>query len=259
MVLHAYQSEVTAWVLGQRRRPRRGRILDLGAGTGTGTFALARQATGAEVIAVDMSAEFLAPPLATARRHGLADRVRTVQADLDAGWPDLGPVDLVWASLSLHHMADPDRVLRDVLAALRPGGLLAVVEMRLVPALPARRPRHRPPGARGPLPRRSWPARRGGRSRTWAPTGGAARGRRLHRRGAAALHHRPDRAPLPAGTGRYAQIFLQRVRAWLDDRLAADDLATFDALIDSDSPEGVLRRTDLVVRTARDVWVARRA
>ncbi|GII59230.1 hypothetical protein Pth03_76190 [Planotetraspora thailandica] len=38
-------------------------------------------------------------------RLGVADRIRTIQADLDQTWPALGPADLVWASASLHHMA----------------------------------------------------------------------------------------------------------------------------------------------------------
>ena len=52
--------------------------------------------------------------------RGLAGRVRALEADLDAGWPDLGPLDLTWASMSLHHLADPGRVLGDALAATRP-------------------------------------------------------------------------------------------------------------------------------------------
>jgi hypothetical protein len=40
--------------------------------------------------------------------------------------------------------------------------------------------------------------------------------------------------------------------------MSADDLATLDTLIDSDGPDGILRRDDLTVRTARTVWVARR-
>jgi hypothetical protein len=40
--------------------------------------------------------------------------------------------------------------------------------------------------------------------------------------------------------------------------MSADDLATLDILVDSDGPDSVLRREDLVVRAARTVWVARR-
>ena len=55
---------------------------------------------------------------------GLADRIRAVRADLDQPWPELGPADVVWASASMHHMADPADAVRQAFAMLRPGGLL---------------------------------------------------------------------------------------------------------------------------------------
>ncbi len=64
--------------------------------------------------------------------------------------------------------------------------------------------------------------------------------------------------PLPAATGRYAQVSLRRIRSSLDGRMSVDDLATLGTLIDSDGPDGILQRDDLTVRTARTVWVARR-
>ena len=128
-VLHASWADITAWV---RRLcdgiPHR-RILDLGAGTGNGTVALAQRFLGAEVVALDVSAEMLDRVRRRALDLGLAGRVRTLHADLDADWPALDPVDLAWASMSLHEVADPDRVLADVRATLHPGGLLALVEI----------------------------------------------------------------------------------------------------------------------------------
>ena len=87
----------------------------------------------AEVTALDLSAEFLSRVNDKARQLALTGRIRTVQADLDAGWTAVGPADLVWASNSLHHTADPDRVLTDVFAALRPGGRLVLAEMGALP------------------------------------------------------------------------------------------------------------------------------
>ena len=83
------------------------RVVDLGAGTGTGAVGLARRLPDAEVVAVDVAERSLARVAAKAQAAGVGDRVRTLVADLDAGWPDLGPVDLTWASMSLHHLADP--------------------------------------------------------------------------------------------------------------------------------------------------------
>ncbi len=126
-------------------------VLDLGAGTGTGTRALARAFPDAEVVAVDADAAMLDRLRARLAGTGLAECVRTVEADLDAGWPPVGVADVVWASASLHHVADPARVLHDVHDALAPGGLLVVVEMTATsPVLPdgaARRPRRAPRSA----------------------------------------------------------------------------------------------------------------
>src|SRR6201999_3394338 len=119
-VLHDYWSAALDWVKGAADGASR--VLDLGAGTGTGALGLAERFPQAEVIAVDIEPGSLARP----RDKGLgprpADRGRGVRADLDAGWPEVGPLDLTWASMSLHHLADPGRVLGDVRAVTRPGG-----------------------------------------------------------------------------------------------------------------------------------------
>ena len=59
--------------------------------------------------------------------------------------------------------------------------------------------------------------------------------------------------PLPAATGRYAQVSLQRMRHGLDGRLSTSDFAALDALT-----AGVPGRDDLTVRATRTVWLARR-
>jgi SAM-dependent methyltransferase len=102
-------------------------VVDLGAGTGTGSLALARLFPSASVVAVDVDPAMPERVAATTAGVG-AGRVRSVVADLDRGWPDLGPVDLVWASMALHHLGDPDRTLRELTGAVVPGGLLVAVE-----------------------------------------------------------------------------------------------------------------------------------
>jgi SAM-dependent methyltransferase len=102
----------------------------------TGAFALLERFERferADAIALGISAQLLHRLRGRAHDLGVADRVRTVQADLDAAWPAIDTVDLVRASSSLHHVADPDLVLTEVFAALHPGGLLVVVEMDSFP------------------------------------------------------------------------------------------------------------------------------
>ena len=64
---------------------------------------------------------------------GLGDRIRTIEADLDQPWPDLGPADVIWAASSMHHMADPAKALAAAFGALRPGGLLVIAELDSFP------------------------------------------------------------------------------------------------------------------------------
>src|SRR5262245_2740730 len=125
-VLAEHTASITAWLPVQTSPPH---IVDLGCGTGAGTFALLTRFPGAHVTAVDSSAEHRDRLREKAEVGGVADRVRTVQADLDVSWPALGVPELVWASASMHHMADPDRALRQVHDLLAPGGLFAVVEL----------------------------------------------------------------------------------------------------------------------------------
>ena len=256
-VLHSFLSEITGWVRELAADLPCRRILDLGAGTGTGALALLQRFEGADVIALDRSGQLLDRLRDKARDLGLADRVRTEQADLDAAWPAIGTVDLAWASMSLHHMADPDRVLAEVFAAIRPGGLLAVAEMGAFPRF---------------LPDDLGFGRPGLEARCHAtlaeglaselPHLGSDWGPPLRQAGFTIEAERPFaielRPPLPASAGRYAQLSLQRIRSGLDGRISADDLAALDTLIDSDGPDGVLRRGDLSVRASKVVWVARR-
>jgi SAM-dependent methyltransferase len=256
-VMHSYLSDVVAWVSDAATdRPCR-RILDLGCGTGSGALALARRFEEADVIAVDMSAPLLARLSDKARDLGVADRIRTVEADLDRVWPTIDPVDLAWASNSLHHVSDPDRVLGDVFATIRPGGLLAVAEVESFPRfLPDEIGLGRPG-----LEARCHTAAAEARAHD-LPHLGDDWGTRLRGAGFTIEGERTFTInlarPLPAATGRYARASLRRVRSGLDGRLSDEDLATLDTLIDGDDPRGVLRRDDLTVRAARTVWLARR-
>ena len=73
---------MTAWVQEHSGGGVRS-IVDVGAGLGSGTLALAEQFPAAEVQAVDRSAAMLARVRDAAAERGLGERVATVQADLD--------------------------------------------------------------------------------------------------------------------------------------------------------------------------------
>ena len=251
--LQPYLSGVIDWTTALVTRPPR-EILDLGCGTGAGALALAQRFEAADVIAVDMSAPMLDRLQARSRELGVAGRIRTLQADLDAGWPATGPVDLVWASNSLHHVKDPDQVLAGVFTALRPGGLLAVAEMDSFP-------RFLPDAIGAGLEARLRDILDEVRA-SEMPHLGSDWGPRLSTAGFLIEARRTftiDQAgPLPAAGARFAQASLLRLRSGLDGRLGDADLATLGTLLDSDGPDSVLRRGDLTIHAARTVWAARR-
>ncbi|MET9765832.1 class I SAM-dependent methyltransferase [Streptomyces sp. NPDC006415] len=228
-------------------------IVDLGAGTGTGTFALLEQFPTARVTAVDSSPAMLERLVSAARDRGLGERVRTLEADAGAGLPGVVDADLVWASASLHHLDDPATALAGIRAALRPGGLLAVAEVDGMPAfLPA-------DGESGELEARCRAALDGLHAERM-PNRGADWGSLLTAAGFSVEQERAEpwelRAPLPEGAGRYAFLVFERIRSSLDGRVTADDLAALDRLIDG-GPEDVRHRDDLVVRSTRQTWMAR--
>lgn len=253
-VLHAYWTGAVGLVRASASADCR-RVLDLGAGTGTGTFRLAAAFPDAEVVAVDADEEMLARIRARAHEVGVDDRVRAVRADLDAGLPAVGTVDVTWASMSLHHLADPARVLAEVFAATAPGGVVAVAEFdeplrflpddlgsglesRLLAVLAAQHAQELPElGA-------DWPAR--------LATAGFADVRA--REFALDVAVRPDN---PVAL-RYAETWLRRLREGVGDRLDAADVAALDDLLDGDGPQSLGHRGDLRVRGTRAVVLARR-
>ncbi|SKA99607.1 Methyltransferase domain-containing protein [Agreia bicolorata] len=106
-------------------------IVDLGAGTGTGTVALANRFSKARVHSIDASVGMLDRLREASAAAGVSENVQAHLADLDGEWiADLPEgIDLAWAALSLHHVGDPALLLRQVFHALRPGGVLVVIEM----------------------------------------------------------------------------------------------------------------------------------
>ncbi|NGO69987.1 class I SAM-dependent methyltransferase [Streptomyces boncukensis] len=255
-VLAEHTASITAW-LPLKSEPRR--IVDLGCGTGAGTFALLERFPDAHVTAVDTSAGHLQLLREKACARGTERRVRTVQADLDSdSWPDLGTPDLVWASASMHHMADPDRALTGVRELLAPGGLFAIVEL-------AGFPRFLPPGApesRPGLEERAHAATDSFHAEH-VPHRGADWGPMLTAAGFTVEGERTVTVTIEGGrseaVGRYAYGSLQRVRGAAAPALSPEDLAALDELLDISSPTSLLRREDLAVRTERTVWAARRA
>ncbi|MGV9559072.1 class I SAM-dependent methyltransferase [Streptomyces sp. NPDC003522] len=233
-------------------------VAHLGCGTGAGTLALPGRFPEAEVTAVGSSAAHLRRLRERAAAAGVAGRLRVVHADLDAArWPDLGTADLVWASASLHHLADPGRTLRRIRELFSPDGLFVVVEPAGFPPVPAR---DAPRDAQGLEERcHAALARRHAehvshRGADWAAELTGA-GFTIEDEHALTLAVGPSGS---GAAGRYARGSMRSMRDGVGSAPAAADPAVLDRLLDDDSPHSVLRRDDLAVRTERTVWAARR-
>lgn len=124
-------------ILNERELPLLGlregeRVLEMGAGTGVCALDMAaRVAPGGRVVAVERSEEQLAEAarLATARREGaLVDSRRGDAYDppLEAG--ELGTFDVAHCRFLLEHVSDPERVVRQLVRAVRPGGRIALAD-----------------------------------------------------------------------------------------------------------------------------------
>ncbi|PYG00463.1 Methyltransferase domain-containing protein [Georgenia satyanarayanai] len=227
-----------------------GAVVDLGAGTGTGTVALATRFPGARLHGLDASPAMLERLGAAAAAAQVGDRVQTHLVDLDGDWPAVlpGAVDLAWAALSLHHVSDPAEVLHQVFGALRPGGVLVVIEMTGAttydPAdLGTGRDRL---GERlvGALAARGYPA-----TGEWTSALTAAGFAPVERHDTALTAS----ARTPEGA-RYLARQLTMHRARLEEDLSADDRAALDAtiaLLDAGTSE-------LALSSGRTIWIATR-
>lgn len=116
--------------------PRPGqRILDLAAGTGASSVALAR--SGAEVVAADFSPGMIAEGR---RRHGAGSagggirNLSFVEADATALPFGDDEFDAVTISFGLRNVNDPKKALAEMLRVTKPGGRLVVCEFSHPPS-----------------------------------------------------------------------------------------------------------------------------
>lgn len=105
-------------------------VADIGAGTGWHSRRIARRVGGTgTVYAVDVQPEMLRQLRTRAAAEGIAN-IRTVQATATAA--NLAPrsIDVALMVDVYHELEFPFEVLRDIVRALRPGGVVVFVEYR---------------------------------------------------------------------------------------------------------------------------------
>jgi SAM-dependent methyltransferase len=97
------------------------RVLDVGSGLGILANEVAASAPAVDVVGIEVSAA----QLAAARPQSCVTFAQGDAHSID--FPD-GSFDLVYARFLLEHVADPDRVVREMRRVARPGGRVAVCE-----------------------------------------------------------------------------------------------------------------------------------
>ena len=108
-------------------------VLDVGCGTGDHTLGMARLVgRNGRVVAVDMEKESITTLKKRAARAKLSGRIEArLCTEQELGIDDLaGQIDFALAVYVVHHAADPAGLMRNIHDALKPGGILMVVEPR---------------------------------------------------------------------------------------------------------------------------------
>ncbi len=104
-------------------------ILDLAAGTGDVTLALAERNPDSTVVAADLSRQMLYRTLYKAMERGLSDRVKIAEVDaLDLPFEE-GHFDAVTCAFGVRNFEDLPRGLAEMYRVLAPGGVVAILEL----------------------------------------------------------------------------------------------------------------------------------
>jgi len=101
-------------------------VLDVGTGSGNTIFPVLRTFPHAEVVACDVSPQLLR--ILKRALGGDKNRVQLLCLDLNLPWFRPDTFDLAIGGAILHHLFEPDRLVKEVFRAVRPGGTLIFFE-----------------------------------------------------------------------------------------------------------------------------------
>jgi len=105
-------------------------VLDIGAGTGRFSLAIAKRLTTGRVICLDLSEEMLQHLRQKAEKEGLHDRIQILRGEAAASRLESESVDFVMSNSVFHELSSPGSVLKEMLRVLKPGGWVLVTDFR---------------------------------------------------------------------------------------------------------------------------------
>ena len=111
-----------------------GNYLEIGPGPAVLTTLVAQAIPEARITALELSPDMITVAREQVGEEGLTDRINFVEGDAtDAGLlGQLGRFDLVYSTYSLHHWDDPETVIKNLLGAVAPGGILLIHDLKRV-------------------------------------------------------------------------------------------------------------------------------
>lgn len=105
-------------------------ILDVGAGTGRFSLAVAKKLITGKVICLDLSDEMLQHLKRKAEKEGLKDRIQILKAEASSIGLKNESIDLTVSNSVFHELSSPEAVLAEMLRVLKPGGWVIITDFR---------------------------------------------------------------------------------------------------------------------------------
>jgi len=105
-------------------------VLDIGAGTGRFSLAIAKQLSTGNVICLDLSKEMLQDLIRKAEKEDLEGRIQILKGEASASGLQKESMDLVMSHSVFHELSNPEAVLAEMLRVLKPDGWVMITDFR---------------------------------------------------------------------------------------------------------------------------------
>jgi ubiquinone/menaquinone biosynthesis C-methylase UbiE len=105
-------------------------VLDIGAGTGRFSLAIAKKLSSGKVICLDLSEEMLRNLKRKAEKEGLKERIQILKGEASSSGLGNESIDLVMSNSVFHELLSPGAVLAEMLRVLKPNGWVIISDFR---------------------------------------------------------------------------------------------------------------------------------